>query len=707
MANSGPSQRLSILFRVSVCAGWLFAASAAYGAQQGGTTEELLVAAGAAADAGQLSRAENLAREAIATALANNEALLAADARRKLAQVLTTLNRYQEAESALRLSLDTLEPLGQSESLGRTLIAMALLHRYRADYPEALEWLRRAHQIFQAIDDAPGLQSSSHTFGVVYDLMGQQDEALEWHVRALELARELNDASGIADGTYALGEVHRELGEHNLALGYFRESLTLDKASGVTQNVAYSHIKVGATLLELGQTTEARRHFESAMALFAEINTPRDYQWARGHLAYLDGVEGEVEHARMTLEDVLAQSTAAAWPRLVNHAREWLVKLECDAGRTDAALAHLEDVMLDVLQQQALGRAMRLYDLKAHCLEDAGRSVEALRALRERDVLEARLFDSFRTSVIAAMQGEAEFERALELAQKDKALVELALERESTLRLAGFGALITCFLLAFLLYGRRLERRQNVRLSEEVREKTGALVERNAELEDAYRAVERASVTDPLTGLANRRFLEGHIDNDAARSRRLYTEWDGNADSLPTAADLVFFIIDMDHFKGINDERGHAAGDAVLTQVSRVLEREFRESDFVVRWGGEEFLAVARFIDRRTASAIAQRICDEVANHVFKLDDGSTLHCTCSIGFAAYPLSPAAAEGASWQDVVELADQALYSVKVGPRNGWQGYFVVRPVEPERPMADWVSAAVAGGSLQVVRSFGSA
>ncbi len=699
--------KLFAVAKLLLCAVGLTLVTATAVWPQGDSAEQLLAASEAADDAGKLSEAESLVRQAIAIAEAEQNAQVAAAGQRQLGRLLTALNRYPEAEAALQRSLTALEPLGNSESLARTLTAIALLHRYRADYPSALESLRRAHQIFEEIDDKAGLQSTYHIYGVIYDLMGQQDDALEWHLQALELARELDYAPGIADGVYALGEVHRELGEHDVALEYFRESLSLDEASGISRNVAYSRIKVGATLTELKQTAEARTHYQAALALFEKSNTPRDYQWARAHLAYLGAVEGDVDPARDTLEDVLARSVAADWPRLANHAREWLVRLECKAGHTEVALVHLDKVLQDVLQQQALGRAMRLYDMKSQCLESAGLSAQALKAVRERDVLESRLFDSFRTSVIAAMQGEAEFERALELAQKDKALAELALERETTRRLVGFAALVTLFLLAFLLYGRLLQRRQNRRLSEEVREKTSALTERNAELEDAYQAVERASVTDPLTGLHNRRFLEDRIENDTARALRLYANWDGNPETRPTDADLVFFMVDMDNFKSINDRLGHAAGDAVLSQVSLVLKREFREADLVVRWGGEEFLVVARFIDHRTSPAIAQRVCAEIASHAFRLDDGSVFHCTCSIGFAAYPLSQPVSNAATWQDVVELADQALYAVKQGPRNGWQGYFMMRPLDPKRPMASWVPTAVESGTLQVVRSFNPA
>jgi diguanylate cyclase (GGDEF)-like protein len=133
-------------------------------------------------------------------------------------------------------------------------------------------------------------------------------------------------------------------------------------------------------------------------------------------------------------------------------------------------------------------------------------------------------------------------------------------------------------------------------------------------------------------------------------------------------------MVDLDHFKDVNDRHGHAAGDAVLVQMQERLREVFRESDYLVRWGGEEFLVLARATRRDEAKVVAERIRRAVADREFLLPDGERLHKTCSIGFACFPFLPAAPRLLSWSEVVELADQALYLAKHGGRNAWAAIY---------------------------------
>jgi diguanylate cyclase (GGDEF)-like protein len=134
----------------------------------------------------------------------------------------------------------------------------------------------------------------------------------------------------------------------------------------------------------------------------------------------------------------------------------------------------------------------------------------------------------------------------------------------------------------------------------------------------------------------------------------------------------VFLLLDMDHFKSVNDSYGHAAGDTVLVQTAALLRSVFRASDHVVRWGGEEFLIVARFVDREKAHELAEEVRAAVEAHDFRLDDGTLLKRTCSIGFAAYPFSTRQPRARGWQEIVEIADLGLYAAKHNGRNGWVG-----------------------------------
>lgn len=180
-----------------------------------------------------------------------------------------------------------------------------------------------------------------------------------------------------------------------------------------------------------------------------------------------------------------------------------------------------------------------------------------------------------------------------------------------------------------------------------------ALEERTASLEEALRELAEASLTDPLTGLRNRRFLVQRIAGLAA-------------------ADLTFFLIDIDHFKRVNDLHGHAAGDSVLQLVASRLREVFPPTDHLVRWGGEEFLAVTCDGSRARGPEIAERIRARMANEAFALDEHLRESVTCSVGFASLPFFPGYPQAMDWQDVVRLADLGLYAAKEAGRNRWVG-----------------------------------
>ena len=210
-----------------------------------------------------------------------------------------------------------------------------------------------------------------------------------------------------------------------------------------------------------------------------------------------------------------------------------------------------------------------------------------------------------------------------------------------------------------------------VEQTSKLRERTEQLVRKNRELEEVQGSLREASLTDPLTGLRNRRFLSEYLNHDEARVLREYAHAANDRES-PELTDLVFLLLDLDHFKQINDQHGHDAGDRVLVQTAESLREVCRQSDFIARWGGEEFLVVSRFVDRLGAATFAERIRATIAERVFELGDGASLRQTCSIGFASFPFLTQHPEEYGWQEVVNVADQMLYEAKRIGRDAWVG-----------------------------------
>jgi diguanylate cyclase (GGDEF)-like protein len=160
------------------------------------------------------------------------------------------------------------------------------------------------------------------------------------------------------------------------------------------------------------------------------------------------------------------------------------------------------------------------------------------------------------------------------------------------------------------------------------------------------------SARDPLTGLANRRHFQRLIDDEQGRRAE---------DATPRA----LLIIDLDHFKETNDRHGHARGDAVLVAVAERLRATLRESDTIVRWGGEEFLVIAKAAPDGV-DEIAARVLRAIAGEPV-VRDGRAIVTTASIGYAPMPLPPATAP-LPWDRAIGLVDMALYLAKANGRN---------------------------------------
>lgn len=205
---------------------------------------------------------------------------------------------------------------------------------------------------------------------------------------------------------------------------------------------------------------------------------------------------------------------------------------------------------------------------------------------------------------------------------------------------------------------------------------------RTRELAQANEALRAQSLTDPLTGLNNRRFVDVGMVEAVARILRRYTReaWHPE-DPHILNRDMVFLILDLDHFKAVNDTFGHEAGDRVLQQTSAILLEAMRDVDRIVRWGGEEFLVVAMDTNHAEAPVLAERIRLRIKAHLFDLGNGRTMHKTASIGFACFPLIYADPACFTWEQVLNLADQCLYEAKELGRDRWVGVVPCKNAPP--------------------------
>lgn len=171
----------------------------------------------------------------------------------------------------------------------------------------------------------------------------------------------------------------------------------------------------------------------------------------------------------------------------------------------------------------------------------------------------------------------------------------------------------------------------------------------NARLHEHIKLV---GLRDPLTGINNRRFFDQRISEEVSRAKRVNSP-------------LTCLFIDLDFFKRINDHYGHQAGDAVLKQVSQLLNDRLRNSDVLARYGGEEFVILLADTSAGDAALIAEQIRHRVEKTAFVIPSGKSIHATLSIGSATLGQHSHIHDTKS---LIAAADQAVYAAKLSGRN---------------------------------------
>jgi two-component system cell cycle response regulator len=185
----------------------------------------------------------------------------------------------------------------------------------------------------------------------------------------------------------------------------------------------------------------------------------------------------------------------------------------------------------------------------------------------------------------------------------------------------------------------------------------------------------RLAITDALTGLRTRRFLEAQLPVEIARARR-------------AGGSVALFIVDVDHFKSVNDRYGHPAGDRALAEIAGRLRAASREGDVLARYGGEEFALLSADVAADELALVAERLRARVADAPIQLACGSAVAVTVSVGTASCPLHTGAPT-----ELVAMADRALYRAKSQGRD--------RVVVGDCPEAMPTTAAVSGDQVPMV------
>jgi diguanylate cyclase (GGDEF)-like protein len=293
--------------------------------------------------------------------------------------------------------------------------------------------------------------------------------------------------------------------------------------------------------------------------------------------------------------------------------------------------------VLDLWQQTGeTGRQVETLTEFGEALAHAGDARGALELYHRERALSAELMRANREAALKDLRTRNDAEarkRDIELLARDNALKTEALANRGLQQsiwwlLAAVMALASVVVAMLYLRVRETHRR----------------------LAESHVQLRAQSERDPLTNLANRRHFQAVMaQSDAAGG------FEG-----------ALLLIDVDHFKRVNDVHGHGVGDQVLVEVAKRLNEAVRSDDLVVRWGGEEFLILAQHVTPEQAQQMAERVLQVLG--ATPVDAGTTaVRVTASIGYAHFPLPPHATP-VPWEQAINLADMALYTAKSQGRN---------------------------------------
>jgi diguanylate cyclase (GGDEF)-like protein len=559
-----------------------------------------------------------------------------------------------------------------------------------ADRPDqALNLLLEARTLADQSGNPIAKLAWNRAMGDVYSKLGNFEKALGHLLAALRLSEQQpkRQTKAKVDQLNSLGTLYWTMKEPKKSVEYLDQALALAPQVGSVATMTSLKINRANALTDLARPDHALADYQDALRLsrtagLIESETVVLINLA-DHYLRLRQFDLASTYAKQALSR--AEKTGSKANRAIARANLGLAM--AGQGNLRGGVPHIHAAIAIYHDTGARADEEGLLEELSEMYEKAGLYRDALAAARRQTKLSREIFQADQAKAISTLQEQFNAEQrqrqieilAHENRLKDAELVNRQLQQTVTL----LAAIATLMGAAFILMLYRRVRQANRRLAE------------------ANSQLEFQSVRDPLTGLFNRRsFL------DLMKRRAVATEG-GRRDTTVVNQDGLM-ILDIDHFKHINDAFGHASGDAVLVEVAQRLRATVRESDMVLRWGGEEFLVYSPRAHPLHLEGLARRLLDAIGG-VPVVVGGQSIAVTVTAGFIALPYSNIPESQCNWERVLQIADMALYLGKVNGRNRAYGVGPLR-VAPEvaLPVLDHdLSAALQGGMVELTEVVGPA
>jgi diguanylate cyclase (GGDEF)-like protein len=490
----------------------------------------------------------------------------------------------------------------------QALVTAGQAYAEQGEFPTALIKLQRAVDEARPIaDDQVPLAAALNALAVLYDQLKEYDKGFAVLSELLDVSSRLKSPGRMAIAKTTEYALAIDSQQPKRALRALLDCLELERKLGATRMIASTLVNLSDSYLK-----------------------ERDYQRT------LQFANESIQAARQS-NDSATEATAR-----VNIGQAYLGLGRLAEGKKsfEAGLAFYE-------------KANSVPDLQSilmeygQALERAGDMTGAIAAYHRERALSNQLFEKERQRSVLELQEKYETEkkqRQIELLSRENQVKGAEIDNRR-LQQRVWWLLALVFALASMVVGL---------LYRKVRHANAQLEVKNLELK-------AQSSLDPLTLLYNRRHFQEFMRTHNHVEKR-------DADKRAHRDDIVgaLFLLDVDHFKNVNDTYGHAAGDAVLKMIAENLRIALRETDMIVRWGGEEFLAFLPAIPRHGVDEIARRILVSISSQTIAYQEHQ-ISVNVSVGFSPFPLVPVDTP-LPWERAVNLVDMALYLAKAHGRN---------------------------------------
>lgn len=533
-------------------------------------------------------------------------------------QIYRTQRNLSASLNALQQSLDIYESLRDSEGMVNAINGMGITFKHGNDYPAALRNFQRCIPLAKSINDRGSEANALCNMASIYTQIGDNATALETFYSSLPLYEEMGNEHMMAIALHNIGINYTVLKDPKAAIPVLERGLAILEKKGDRYHIASLVDVLGAAHIDLNQVETGLEYLYRGLRIFEDLGMPALVAMCLARIAGTLIKQGRFEEGEALLERSLAVNGKAG-DRL--HYCETLGRLG-DLYAVPTFSRHSDEKAIQLLQEARLiGEELdsftllcSMYSLLADLYERQGNLKEALAFHRLMYQAEKRLFNEQSDERVKNLQVRfdvAQAQQAAEIARRDAEIAHL----------------------------------RTVELAEALQE-----AERLRALADAQARL------DGLTGIPNRRYLDEMLTEEWKRSI-----WSGSL--------LTVVLIDIDHFKRINDNFGHGIGDVALRYMASILQNSCRSNDMVARYGGEEFAMILPATDAATGRVLCEKIRAQVeAEDWSQIAPG--LQVTISIGLCdvATLLLHRDRKTASSSALLTIADQNLYAAKTNGRN---------------------------------------